>query len=457
MSYHIIDPIYHQGASNTVFEIPIENQSVFDPDLVLVNVGSYISTPAANIANIGTLNLQYPALTGVYASIKNITLRLNTVPVEICRDVGHIQTVKNLSEANGAAANVHARTLRVLNSYEIENGKIDVKMFNMNNKLGTSSDPLAATSCSGAISLANVFGCLNSMVASQPKQMFHSKYLTLRLEIEWNTTPTTFNMTASTATDLDAAHINALQVSAFQPSLIVKKYTNAAFVANVTEQYNKGFSVDFSAWLSERANLADYTAGNTIITPYRIKSCIGKVCTRAVVQTQYNFSPTTSYNDGVNNFSGARQWMLYGGNVCGQYYSTPNDKEVMKLYVNNLQFLPDQQCNTLAMKNLHRDMTLGPSLQLMPHCDLVTADADENPYMTSEVVDVHKVQSWYAFNINTRPEDFQVEYTKTKNANDFLYAYNNGTDNGLPQVQTWRFEYAKIMSIMGTNVISSDV
>ena len=73
-----------------------------------------------------------------------------------------------------------------------------------------------------------------------------------------------------------------------------------------------------------------------------------------------------------------------------------------------------------------------------------------------EVVDVHKVQSWYAFNINTRPEDFQVEYTKTKNANDFLYAYNNGTDNGLPQVQTWRFEYAKIMSIMGTDVIVSD-
>jgi hypothetical protein len=448
MSYHIIDPIYHQGTSNTVFEIPIENQSVFDPDLVLVNVGSYIST-----AN-NTLNLQYPALTGVYASIKNMTLRLNEVPVEICRDVGHIQTVKNLSEANGAAANVHARTLRVLNSYEIENGKIDLKMFNMNSKLGASSDPLAATSCNGAISLANVFGCLNSMVASQPKQMFHSKYLTLRLEIEWNTDVTTFNLTAGTATDLVAANINALKITAFQPSLIVKKYTNADFVANITEQYNKGFSIDFSAWLSERANLADYTAGATIITPYRIKSCIGKVCTRAVVQTQYNFSPTTLYADGANNFSGARQWMLYGGNVCGNYYSTPNTPEAMKLFVNNLQFLPDQQCNTLAMKNLHRDMALGPSLQLLPHCDLVTADNAESPYMTAGVVDVHKVQSWYAFNIGVIPEDFQVEYSKTASANDFLYAYD--TNKGLSQVQTWRFEYAKIMSIMGTDVMVSD-
>lgn len=444
MSYHIIDPIYHQGTSNTVFEIPIENQSVFDPDLVLTNIGSYISTPLLD------LNLQYPALTGIYASIKNITLRLNEIPVEICRDLGQIMTVKNLSEANGASANVYSRSLRVLNSYEIENGKIDLKMFNLNNKIGTSSDPLNPQSSSGFISLSNVFGCLNSMVNNPGgKVMFHSKYITLRLEIEWNTDVTTFNLTTPTDANYTANNINALKISAFQPSLIVKKYTNPAFVAEVTDKYIKGLSLDYSAWMSERANLADYTGVTDVITPYRIKSCIGKLVTRAVVQTQYNFSLTGTV---VNN--GARDWATYGGNVCGQYYSTPNSEEVMKIFINNLQFLPDQQCNTLAMKNLHRDMALGASLQLLPHADLVTEDTEEDDYMTSDVVDIHKVQSWYAFMINTVPLDFQVEYSKSEDQNDFGYAVNG--NNGLPQIQTWRFEYTKVLTIMGTNVIVGD-
>lgn len=442
-SYDLINPTYHSNTLS-IFELKADPSSGIcqDPDMLMYNVGLTRGDTTAN------LTLQYPANTGILASIKSMSISINGEDIETNSDLGNIAAINNMKQDNGKAYNILSKSIQYTNSFFTEGNKI----YAYGNPNQLTSNTLSASTSpnprNGYVALTSVSGLLNAMNSATPKVAIHPKFLSLKITVEWETDPLQLSVTG-TAVNTPAS-LAALSIAPLKPVLLVKKYRDPEYVNSITDMYTKGFKLDFLNWTSETHGIGNGAVANgPVRTVFNNTSMLRKTVTRCIGQNTYIFNPLTVRAVGVTYLG---DWVAYCGNRNGvSYYSTPNNSEILSLQVNSVPYLPEPLVSP-ALKQWYRDQTLAYQA-VLPHSDIITDPATET-YLDTQAGFARKLMSYFAFNIGQKIDSFLVDYTRSPNVNDFNVT---NVAAGIPQQMTWYFEYSRGLTIMGSDLILQDI
>ena len=444
--FNFTDPSYFDN-TRCVFELPMRMTDAINPDIQISNVGCLFA-PDGGAGGAKLQVAKYPVSLGIKSCIRNINLSFNNVPLQELHEHQNILSLLNLKTTNGAGLDMKSELDRSRTSYFSQAITGVVKIVNKDysdafvTDINDDINNMALAKNVGIISLVDYFSVLQEMLKANV--LIYSKYITLRVEIEWETDITSYFLSFATGaqnTPTDA------QLTFSKPVMITKRTSDRNVLEELEKQYSEGLVIPFTTWQTERVNLidvpqADYThsvAANT----FTLKSVTDLTCKRAIVQTRLFAPPATPYTF---------PYLLSSTNSAQlgcKFHSAGNNLEKLKVTMNSMPLFPYEGIDTPALKRLYRNMALNDTLQLVQKCDnslyIDDAQTNEMNYVNDTGAQSY-LQSYYAFNLPQQPiTSLEVSYSCYSSAGLFI--------DPQPEIQLWHFEVIRGMSLSKSSIV----
>lgn len=444
--YHFLDP---QTSDNTrcVFDIQMSLNEAIDPDIRITNLGAFYD-------NTGDLSQRcfYPANLGVKSVIKNIYLRVNDQQVETLMNANLVQSWLNLLTKNGRAFDIESELERSNRSY-IKSltaaGKVLTnKGFDTFPILAIQQDKImdmTVNGNAGIIKLLDYFSFLQALKDNNVQ--IYMKYLSLRVEIEFETSVLKYNSYDS-ENDVLPADAN---LSMYRPVLITKRTSDKSILDGLENMHKETFTVPYRSWITEYATENIVTNANmtALINPnnYKLQSAQGKTVLYAVAQTIFSTDDTSL----------AERNVLKAMYQNGNFISFPNYRENLKIQLNGMQFIPFNGIDTPALKRLYRDcvvnsLSTDKNIMLVQGCDSASSRTDTLYALVLNDATIKGqtiAQSYYAIPFNQKINTLDVTYQCTSST---VLPLNNKAQN-----KYWHYNYFKAATITNSVVTIQDL
>lgn len=448
--FHFTDPTYFD-MERVIFDIPIRLNEAISPQMMLTNLGALCEVTAGNPYK---QTCKYPANLGVKSCVRNASIRFNDQYPQELREFNHVLGLMNLATNNGKALDIDSELEKSRRAYHLVNHHLSGDDFAALGYMDYTISPnltvardnindMTVFGNSGIVSLVDFFDILNKF--QQNRMMIYSKYLFIRIEIEFETDINMYSVQWSPTDpdyELDQGGLTNSQLSFYRPVLITKRTSDPGVLQFLESEYKKGFSIPYSTWTTEIVNLGEVTDGGyaDMMPPnnFTLKAVQGKSLALAVVQTTFDVNPLSFLN--------AFQPEL------GQFYSIGNNLENLKIQLNGTQFIPYDGIDNPALKRLYRDLTLRTALQLVGGSDSgFTNDQSTttHPLFVKQLDSQGRIQSYYAIPFGgTRINDLNCIYQ---------CAESRQIDTACTQTQRWHFNTLHSCNIVGSTVVLADM
>ena len=441
--FHFTDPTSFDS-ERCIFDVPLTLVNAMHPDIQISNLG-ILFTPDADPTKEQKAN--YPSNLGVKAMIKNITIKMNDQIAEQLREFNNILGFENLVGKNGSALDINAQLEKSNRSYArrlITAGaskKLDNQDYSLHPNIDATRDKILDMSVAnntGIISLLDYSQLLNSFLNAGA--MIFLKYIFLRIEIEWETDITKYALSFAGG---NAPLPSQFNFTAYKPVLITKRFNDSATLDDTEKMYNRGFSLPYTSWHTERLTLNNVSIADltTKIAPTNavLRSVKNKRVVKAVVQT---VTPATN-----------QDLFAKDQHQLGKFYSVGNNNEYLKINLNGGQFIPFEGIDRPSLKRLYRDFAMiGQDLLLVQGCDVGlwnTSSANNLNYLVN-IGAQSQLQSYFVIPFySVLVDTLDVEYG--------CYSSSQLPVAGV-QTQLWHFETHRIFSCkQGIIMIADDV